>query len=65
MCNLHRQRKLVTYKKPAEPGLPSLIPRPHPQEGKGLGTLERFLGHVHHHVTARAPIQIYANNHDH
>ena len=41
----------------------SLVPRPHPQEGKGLGTLERFLGLAHHHVTARAPIQIYANNH--
>ena len=40
----------------------SLIPRPHPQEGKGLGTLELFLGLVHHHMTACALIQIYANN---
>ena len=41
----------------------SLLPRPHPQEGKGLGTLERYLGLVYHHVTARVPIQIYTNNH--
>ena len=25
--------------------------------------MERFLGLVHHHVTARAPIQIHASNH--
>ena len=31
--------------------------------GKGLGTLKRFLGLAHHHVTAHAPIQTYANNH--
>ena len=41
----------------------SLVSRPHPQKGKGLGTLERFLGRAHHHVAAHAPIQIYANNH--
>ena len=34
--------------------------------GKGSGdhgTLERFLGLAHHHVTARAPVQTSANNH--
>ena len=44
----------------------SLVPRPHRHhacEEKGLGTLERFLGLAHHHVTARAPVQTYANNH--
>ena len=41
----------------------SFVPRPHAQEGKGLGTIEHFLGLVHHHVTAHVPIQIYANNH--
>ena len=42
----------------------SLVPRPHHAcEEKGLGTLERFLGLAHHHVTARAPVQTYANNH--
>ena len=41
----------------------SLVPRPHPQEGKCLGTLEHFLGRAHHHVTACAPIQIYADDH--
>jgi hypothetical protein len=28
-----------------------------------LGTLKHFLGLAHHHVTARAPTQTYANNH--
>ena len=42
----------------------SLVPRPHHAcEEKGLGTLERFLGLAHHHVTACAPIQTYASNH--
>jgi hypothetical protein len=41
----------------------SLVPRPHSQEGKGLGTLKHFLSLAHHHVTARAPIQTNANNH--
>ena len=27
------------------------------------GTLERFLGRAHHHVTSRAPIETYTNNH--
>ena len=43
--------------------LVSLVPRPHPQEGKGLGALKHFLGLVHHHVTSHAPIQTYAKNH--
>ena len=28
-----------------------------------MGTLKHFLGLVHHHMTARAPIQTYANIH--
>ena len=39
------------------------IPRLYPQEGKGLGTLKHFLGLAYHDVTARSPIQTYANNH--
>ena len=39
-----------------------LVTRPHSQEGKGLGILEHFLGLAHHHVTAHAPMQAYANN---
>ena len=38
----------------------SLVPRSHPKEGKGLGTLKHFL--AHYHVITRAPIQPYANN---
>ena len=41
----------------------SLVPRSHPQEGKGLGTLKCFLGRAQHHVTSHAPTQIYASNH--
>ena len=40
-----------------------LVSFPDPTLKEGLGTLERFLGLAHHHVTARAPIQIYANSH--
>ena len=40
-----------------------LVSFPDPTLKDGLGTLERFLGLAHHHVTARAPIQIYANSH--
>ena len=43
--------------------LVSLVPRPHPQEGKDLGILECFLGLAHYHMTEHAPTQIYANNH--
>ena len=31
--------------------------------GKGLGTLEHFLGLAHRHMTTCVPIQTYANNH--
>ena len=41
----------------------SLVPRPHPQEGKGLGTMKCFLGLALYHVIACVPIQISANNH--
>jgi hypothetical protein len=39
------------------------FPEPHPQEGKGLGTLKHFLDLVYHYVIAHAPIQTYTNNH--
>ena len=39
----------------------SLVPRPHPQREKGLETLERFLGLVHHHM--RQYKLIYENSH--
>ena len=42
----------------------SLIPRPHhAREERVWGHWRSFLGRAHHHVTARAPIQTYANNH--
>ena len=42
----------------------SLVPRPHHAlEEKVWGHCRHFLGLVHHHVTAHAPIQTYANNH--
>ena len=43
---------------------PSLVPRPHhAREERIWGHCRYFLGLAHHHVTARAPIQTYANNH--
>ena len=49
--------------RPSRPGL-SLVPRPHhAREERVWGHWRPFLGRAHHHVTARAPIQTYANNH--
>ena len=46
------------------PSYPSLVPRPHhAREERVWGHWRPFLGRAHHHVTARAPIQTYANNH--
>ena len=42
----------------------SLISRPHhAREERVWGHCRHFLGLAHHHVTAYAPIQTYANNH--
>ena len=45
-------------------GTTSLVPRPHhAREERVWGHWRAFLGRAHHHMTARAPIQTYANNH--